>query len=66
MLRTVRIALAIVLFVIAVSSLATAASQIAGCNERSGPGTNGSVYLICPASSTTADLMVFAHGFVDP
>lgn len=60
--RTVFIALAVLL----ISSLASASSPIPGCTEQTGPDTNGSIYLVCPPSNPNADLLIFAHGFVDP
>jgi hypothetical protein len=43
-----------------------AVSPLPFCQEQSGPETNGSVYLICPAANPNADLVIFAHGFVSP
>ncbi len=43
-----------------------AVSPIPFCQEQSGPETNGSVYLVCPATNPDADLVIFAHGFVSP
>ena len=64
MSRPVRLTL--VIAVLFIASLAFAISPIPGCTEQSGPDTNGSVYLICPAANPSADLVIFAHGFVPP
>jgi len=62
MLRALRLLLFVGLF----ATLASASSPIPGCTEYSGPDTNGSIYLICPAANPNADLVIFAHGFVPP
>jgi len=65
MSRALRRSLVVFLF-LSLASFTFATSPIPGCTEQSGPGTNGSVYLICPAANPNADLVIFAHGFVPP
>ena len=65
-MRTTRPFFLTMFAVLFLTAFANAVSPIPGCFEQSGPDTHGSVYLICPAANPNADLVIFAHGFVQP
>lgn len=58
------VALFVFLFALALPMFAV--SPLPYCQEDSNSETNGSVYLVCPSANPNADLVIFAHGFVDP
>jgi hypothetical protein len=65
MLQRPRLLAALLVLLFTIPAYA-AVSPLPFCQEQTGPETNGSVYLICPAANPNADLVIFAHGFISP